>query len=184
METITENVRYLLWRADIAQTAWAARLAQWAKCEMPRAQEILQGAALRPSERSGIVHATHCAEEEFHHARLAEGVDIVRENFRFLITGLEHGKEQHLATHLKVSPVTVSRWASGRQRPHRTVFPAVCRYFELPEGTDLENNALFLLPYPDTESRRRAWLRRQIEQLSPGTLRALFPALQRLLKDA
>jgi transcriptional regulator with XRE-family HTH domain len=183
MDTVTENVRYLLWKERISPAEWVSRLAQWAKCDVQRAEEILQGSALRPGEQTAIANATHCSEEELQLARLVEGVDILRENFNFLVTGLEHGKAKKFAKYIQVKPVTISRWANKSQKPQKRVFPAVCRYFELPEGTDLEKDALFLLPYPDNDSRRRTWLRQHIEQLSPATLGTLFPALQRLLKE-
>jgi transcriptional regulator with XRE-family HTH domain len=184
MNTVTENVRYLLWKEGISPTEWASRLAQWARCDVQRAEEILQGGALRPSEQTAIANATHCSEEELQLARLVEGVDILQENFKFLVTGFEHGRAKKFAEHIQVKPVTVSRWANKSQKPQKRVFPAVCRYFELPEGTDLEEDALFLLPYPDNDKQRRTWLQQRIEHLSPTALRELFPALQRLLKES
>jgi hypothetical protein len=53
----------------------------------------------------------------------------------------------------------------------------------LNRDVDLERDPLFLSPYPLTERDQRRWLREQIDRLDAETLRVLFPAFKRLLRE-
>jgi transcriptional regulator with XRE-family HTH domain len=92
--------------------------------------------------------------------------------------------QKAVADSIGVGPVTISRWRSGEQRPHKSNQIALINYFGLPHEIDLEVDALFLYPWPVSDAQRRTWLHQHIDRLDATTLQRLFPALERLLKDA
>jgi transcriptional regulator with XRE-family HTH domain len=110
---------------------------------------------------------------------IEEGTDILQENIRHLLASLEHGQKSALAQAIGVHGTTVSDWQRGTYPTpeHRT---KLLRYFHIDPGSTLEATPLFLEPFPALDRERRAWLQQRIAELDETTLRALFPALERL----
>ncbi len=185
MESLTLNIRYLLWREGVRRDEWAAKLADLLGCDIRRAQEILSGGVdLQPKEISAMAKAYKVGVNDMRTLNLLskEKVDVLIANIRHLIDGLAHGQRRQFATELGVDVTTVSRWSTAAQRPTKTKLGRIRDYFGLPVATDLEGDAIFLSLDPVTGSEMRSWLHEQIEGLEADTLRNLFPALQRLLK--
>src|SRR5262245_45226279 len=185
MTQVTENLRFLLWRARVPPREWAAHLATWAGCTLPRAQELLQGASLDTEEQTRIAHAARVAEEDLQFARLLdmEGIDIPLENLRYLLDSIQRGHKGPLAISLGIHPTTISNWHSGRQKPRKASLDKLCYYCGLEPSIDLATEPLFLSDIPQSDRARKEWLHEHIEQLDADRLRALFPALQSLLEQ-
>jgi len=185
VESLTLNIRYLLWREGVRRDEWAAKLADLLGCDIRRAQEILSGGVdLQPKEISAMAKAYKVGVNDMRTLNLLskEKVDVLIANIRHLIDGLAHGQRRQFATKLGVDVTTVSRWSTAAQRPTKTKLGRIRDYFGLPVATDLEGDPIFLSLDPVTGSEMRGWLHEQIEGLEADTLRNLFPALQRLLK--
>lgn len=183
MQPVTRNIRYLLWREKVERAKWVTQLAQWAGCNLARAETLLRNAELRKDEQECVAAALGVTEEDLLFAHLLEdsGTDILRENIGYLLDTLDHGQKKMFAADLEVHGTTVSRWRSGLQVPERSKLVAICHYFRLPAGTDLATEPIFLSPLPISEAERKAWLHRHIEEMDARTLSELFSALQRLL---
>jgi len=113
---------------------------------------------------------------------LSADLDVLAENLRFLIDGLEHGKKGDLAAYMGVNRGTLSAWLGGK-RPKDQNLQKICDYFGLPASIDLSRDALFLSLYPVSEIEQRAWLHQQVDDLPGDALRELFPALRKLLTN-
>jgi hypothetical protein len=185
MVHVSENLRYLLWRARIRRDNWPTELARWARCNRSRAEQILQGAELLPDELGRIAQAAGISENELLSARLldTEGVDVLLENVRHLINSLDRGQKKLLAENLKVHATTISRWISGDLQPRRAHLIDLCSYFELPSDTNLTIEPIFLSLPSISALERREWLRRRIDEIDTTTLHKLYPALERLLAE-
>jgi transcriptional regulator with XRE-family HTH domain len=192
MAHVAENLRYLLWREGVPREKWHIQLAEWLGSSLERAKNVLTSGNLRPDEQAKIAKLTGFSEEEVQFTRLLEGVrsrhatngvNILTENLRFLIAELDHGKRKQLAESIGVSPNSISRWASGRNKPTKAKLLALSRYFGLSDRINLETVAIFLNPAPVSIVARKQWLHDQIEAMEPGDLQALFPALKRLFGD-
>ncbi len=179
----SENLRYLLWDKKVARKRWTAQLAEWAGCSLHRAKSLLQGAELLPDEQEQIAQQVNIPEEDIHFKRLVERVDILQENLGYLFDSLEHGEGKVLAESIDANPTTVSRWRSGEQNPRRYNLVALCHFFGLSSGTDLETDPIFLSLGPVGDRRRREWLHERVDQLDSAALQDLFPALERLFRD-
>ena len=185
MESLTLNIRYLLWREGVRRDEWAAKLADLLGCDIRRAQEILSGGVdLQPKEVAAMAKAYKVGANDVRTLSFLskEKVDVLTANIRHLIDGLAHGQRRQFASHLGVDVTTVSRWSTAAQRPTKTKLGRIRDYFGLPIGTDLECDPIFLSLDPVTGSEMKSWLHERIEGLDADTLRNLFPALQRLLK--
>jgi len=185
VESLTLNIRYLLWREGVRRDEWAAKLADLLGCDIRRAQEILSGGVdLQPKEISAMAKAYKVGVNDMRTLNLLskEKVDVLTANIRHLIDGLAHGQRKHFAAELGVDVTTVSRWSTAVQRPTKTKLGRIRDYFGLPIAMDLEGDPIFLSLDPVTGSEMKSWLHEQIEGLEADTLRNLFPALQRLLK--
>ena len=186
VESLTLNIRYLLWREGERREEWAAKLTDLLGCDIRRAQEILSGGVdLQPKEISAMAKAYKIGVNDMRTLNLLskEKVNVLTANIRHLIEGLAHGQRKYFAAELGVDVTTVSRWSSSAQRPTRTKLRRICEYFGLPLATNLEDDPVFLSLDPVTGSEMKSWLHEQIEGLDADTLRNLFPALQRLLKS-
>ena len=185
VESLTLNIRYLLWREGVRRDEWAAKLADLLGSDIRRSQEILSGGVdLQSAEVALIAKAYKVAINKLRTQSLIseEMVDVLTANIRHLIDGLAHGQRKHFAAELGVDVTTVSRWSSSTQRPTKTKLRRICGYFGLPVVTDLERDPMFLSLDPITGTEMRSWLHEQIDGMDADTLRNLFPALQRLLK--
>jgi len=194
MAVSTENIRYLLWssRSD-NRAAWVQQLAAWlGEKDLEHVTDLLGGMELSTeSEQRKILtlFEDHYTEQQFQFERLVklektEDDAILQENTRFLIDMLGEVKQKEFAARIGVGQVTVSRWRSGEQQPHKSNQSALISYFGLPNEIDLELDALFLYPGPISDVQRRTWLRERIERIDATTLRILFPALERLLRNS
>ena len=186
----TENIRYLLWQARPHQRdAWPKQLAAWlSNDDLEYVTALIAGYALATTRDQQLLLTTfddRYQEQHFQYARLVEldQVAILLENIRFLTEIPNEMKQKEFATAIGVTPVTLSRWRSGEQKPHKSNQIAIVSYFGLPHEIDLEVDALFLYPGPISDAQRRSWLRGAIDRLDVTTLRRLFPAFERLLKD-
>ena len=185
MESLTLNIRFLLWRDGVKRDEWSAKLANLLGSDIPRAQEILSGGVdLQPTEVALIAKAYKVTVNKLRTQSLVseEKVDVLTANIRHLIDGLAHGQRRQFAAQLGVDVTTVSRWSTAAQRPTKTKLGRIRDYFGLPVATNLEGDPIFLSLDPVTGTEMRSWLHEQIEGLDADTLRNLFPALQRLLK--
>ena len=156
--------------------------AQWAGCPPERAARLLLAQPPSPEELYALARQTGRTEEDLAYEDLAAGLDILRENLRFLLRSLPHGAKQDLASAAGVVPGTVSAWLKGKA-PSRSNQEAIRSYFRLPDRIDLTTDPLFLSPLPSSEHEHREWLRQRIDALDGETLSALFPALQRMLRE-
>lgn len=191
MAVSTENIRYLLWssRPD-HRPAWPQQLAAWlGSNDFAHSLALMAGAELATTTEQQQILANfdhRYSEQSFQFDRFVvlENVDILLENIRFLTTMPGEVTQKAVADSIGVGPVTLSRWRSGEQRPHKSNQIALISYFGLPHEIDLEVDALFLYPWPVSDAQRRTWLHQHIDRLDATTLQRLFPALERLLKDA
>jgi transcriptional regulator with XRE-family HTH domain len=185
MEVFCQNVRFLLWRANVRREAWIDELARWAGCDPRRACELLRSGKPSPAELETIARRTGVSEEDLVFAPLLQAAktDILKENLRVLTDQLRRGEKGALAGRLQVHASTLSKWRSGGQRPERATVQKLAQFCGLPRGVDLESEPLFLSLQPVNDPERRSWLHTQIDRLDTGTLTLLFPALERLLEE-
>lgn len=184
MANVSVNLRYLLWKKNPDRRGWPAQLAMWADCDERRADELLRGDRPRKEEIARVARGAGISANDLTAKDLLakeKVVDVLRENLGCLINGLQRGEKRAFAAALEVHPTTVSAWLSAKQRPERVNITAVCRYFRLPTGSDIETEPLFLAPLPVAENQRKRWLKEKIEDLDTSALQELFPALARLL---
>jgi len=183
VESLTLNIRFLLWREGVKRDEWIAKLADLLGCDINRAQGILGGAADPESQEVALIAKPYkVGVNKLRTQSLVaeEKVDVLSANIRHLIDGLVHGQRRQFAAALGVDVTTVSRWSTAAQRPTKTKLMRICDYFGLPVATNLETDPLFLSLEPVTGREMKGWLHEQIDGLDADTLRNLFPALQRL----
>jgi len=178
-----ENVRFLLWSRGIKHATWSRQVAEWAGCDLARAEELLQGESPSAAELERLARVLEVPDEELRLGRLFDSarVDVLEKNIEHLLGALAHGEQKQLAAALNVTETTVSRWKNGVQQPPTATRELLCRYFGKPAGTDLTTEPLFLDPTPHSEQGMRDRLENYIRQMSVRTLRELYPALERLL---
>ena len=184
MDNTSVNLRYLLWKQNQDCRAWPDLVAGWVACDIPRAEELLRGDRLRKDEIARLAKSVGISGHDLVGNNLlskAKNVDILRENLRCLIGGLERGEKRKFAGAVGVHPTTISAWLSGKQRAERTNVATVCRYFRLPTGSDLEKELFFLSPLPAAEVSRKRWLKEKIDALDAAALQEIFPVLAKLL---
>jgi transcriptional regulator with XRE-family HTH domain len=179
----SENVRWLLWSSGVQRQQWPQVLAGWVKCDVHRARILLQGSVLEEAELHDISLIAGLTPNDLISARLVQEHEqrILLENLRYLLGSIAHGQKRVLAEQFMVHPSTITRWGTGEQRPTREHLAALCRYFDLPYGTDLVNDPIFLSSLPITDEERRSWLKERIGDIDTTTLRTVFPAMWRLL---
>ena len=178
------NLRFLLWSKEFHAIDWAIELQLVIGPDEGDAWALILG-SMRPSESAlkKIASRFQVDPEDLLYADLMESanVNVVRNNLRMLMKGMGGGRKKLLAQHLKVHPGTISRWLSGTQAPDKKTLQYLASHFELRAGTDLAIEPLFLSPYPVSDSERRGWLLRAVEEIDSGLLSELFPALVRML---
>ena len=180
--TLGRNLCLLLWQEQIPREEWPDAVARWLGCGQRRATELLLGKPASPRELAILSDRLGFAEEDLALADMAQDLPVLRENVRYLLSTLGHGKKKELAGQIGVLQQTVTSWSRGQppDGPNREGLKA---YFGLGSDVDLERDALFLSPYPILEQDQRRWLLKQIELMDRETLRMLFPALVRLLGE-
>jgi transcriptional regulator with XRE-family HTH domain len=186
MDRLERNIRYLLWRGGVERKDWPSKLANWLLCTLQRAEDLLEGEGkdLTSKEKKALEKATGHALEELSGDLLDKpGEDILVENIRHLINGLPHGKKKEFAAKLGVDVTTVSRWIGGAQRPTKKKLEEIGKYFRLPPGTDLDSEAIFLWTEPISEDQMKNWIAEKIQRMDGKTLKEIFPALKRLIKN-
>jgi transcriptional regulator with XRE-family HTH domain len=182
---LSENLRYLLWRAGIQESDWPVHLAHWVGCDDYRAKELLRGAEPHQDELQRLAQVMSLSDEDLQFKRQVEidEIDILVENLRSLLRSLARGQKKALAAVLGVDPTTLSRWCSGDQHPTRAHLDALYRYFELPSGVNLKHDPLFLVGSPLSAVQQRDWLIERLRGLDATTLQTYFAALERLLEE-
>lgn len=187
MKRTVENLRYLLWsQKGLSHSKWVEQLANWAKCDLTRATELLKKGNPNFDEQKNIADSVGRPEADIQYTRLLDEdrVEVLKENVQYLLNSMEHGEGNRLADFLKVSADTISEWKKWRRKKgiDKKNQEALCRYFGLQRGIDLERDPLFLSLSEVGDQRRKKWLHDRIEALETDTLNELFPALERILK--
>ena len=185
MDELQKNIRYILWKGGADRKDWQSKLAEWLRCPLQRAEELLEGEGgdLTPKEKKALEKTTGLAPEELSGDLLEKhDGDILVENIRHLINSLPHGQKKEIAAKLGVDVTTVSRWIGGAQHPTKKKLEEIGKYFGLPPGTDLDSEPIFLWTEPISESQIKSWIADTIQRADGKTLREIFPALRRLLK--
>ena len=90
INTTTENILYLFWKANIPHSEWFKQLSAWAECSIERAGEILEdGVPLGDHEQAKIVmRHPDITIEALQYERLVEKEDILKQNLQFLFSFL------------------------------------------------------------------------------------------------
>src|SRR5690606_9727534 len=145
-----ENLRYLLWRNKVDRAQWPERLAGLVECDRARAEDLLDRGDLKPYEQERAAEHFCVSEEELQYGQLLDddSTNVLVDILRYLVGALGHGHSKRLASEIGVTPVTVSRWVTGKQVPEQSKLTALCRYFGLPAGTDLRSEPIFLCRIP------------------------------------
>lgn len=186
MERVGRNIRYLLWRKGVDRDEWQTKLSEGLGCSSERAGELLEGhgAGLTPREKQALAKAIGPESIDLVADLIGKhGVDVLAENIRYLLNGLPHGQKKEFAATMGVDVTTVSRWISGDQRPSKKKLVAIGKYFGLPAEIELDSEAIFLWTEPITDEHIKNWITLKIRQVNGKTLRDIFPALRRLLKE-
>src|SRR5262249_49372228 len=108
------NMRLFLWRGGYPRDKWLAILGAWLGIEIERARELLNNGVLTVQEGQRLSDHTRQPVEELLQADLLAGTDVVCENVRYLLSGIQHGEQQKVAKEIGVDTTTVSRWRSGK----------------------------------------------------------------------
>jgi hypothetical protein len=186
------NLRYLLWRSgESDRLQWANRLSQLLGCSENTARHLLSGNLKITGEQVRRLIKNMepgIQEEDFFFRSLIEfhGIDIVRENVRFLLGTLRHGEAKRLGVSLSVSDHTISewkRWRRGKGGIEKQHLVGLARYFGIDPRVSLDKEPVFLWTDPVGVKQRREWLRNRLLLISEDQLNDLFPALKKLLKD-
>lgn len=186
MNSLSQNLKYLLWKNGVNRKEWVQTLADSLRCGQAKAQAILDGdqTDLESDELILLARFSGMDGDQVMIDDLlgSDGVDIFIRNLSFLLDRLPHGKKKHLADCLGVDQTTISRWGNGTQRPTKGKITAILNYFNLPLTTDLDRKPLFLSTMPIGEAETKKWLKGKIDDLDRESLRELAPALIMLLK--
>lgn len=190
MRRTAENLRYLLWREKVKRHNWVEHMASWAGCDKYRAEALLNDELLQSDEQSRIAEITGCSVDDLQNSRfVGDEVDVLYENIKFLtdknITG---EKLTDIERKTGISRITLSRWriedAKKRPTPERPQLAKLAEHFNLPPGTNLHTDPVFLALLPVGPVKQKEWLYKQIDHMSAKDLRDLLPALKRLFKDS
>lgn len=179
-----KNLRVSLWRKDIPPAGWTKHVSTWANTSEARADQLLRGDGDSPSlsEIERIAAGSEQSSDELVHGDLLEGVDVLKENLKSLLTTLPHGGRLEFAKAIGVDPTTVSRWATGKFPPRRAPnLVAIRNYFQLPSTVEIRSTPLFLELGPIGSIAKRQWLHERIDSLPGGELNQLYPALRKLI---
>ncbi len=185
MRYVVLNLRFLLWRNEVDRANWPDHLVTHLRYERCRAEELLQGSVPRVEERDRIADFFGVSREVLETVNLVEQeaeLDVVGENLRRLIGGLDHGDRKRLAEVIGVRPGTISRWQRD-QPPSEPNLRELCRYFRLPSVEYLREEPIFLSPAPISTAEQRAWIRERANRLDAVALQSLFPALERVMGE-
>jgi transcriptional regulator with XRE-family HTH domain len=187
---VSQNLRYLLWREDVARERWAPWLADRTGLALAWCRDLLAAriddADVGPDQlaRLGQAFGHDDGGETLRFADLVtEGCDVLRENLRHLFGQLPHGEKKRAAGALGVDPTTISRWLSGGSAPQTPMLHLLRAQFALPEDVDLRTAPVFLTSEPLGAIAQRRWLHERLDALTSTELRSLFPALRRLLEE-
>jgi transcriptional regulator with XRE-family HTH domain len=185
MPDLSENLRFLLWSKKVQRREWASHLGHWAKCDPRRAEELLQGSEPTEHELEHIARAVDYSIEILAHTSLLEahGVDVLRENLRYLTDRLDYGRKKEMAAALDIHPTTITKWRNGESRPRAVHLEALCRYFGLPSDTKIEVERIFLTVETRLDQEQRAWVQTRIEELDTVTWQLVYPILKFLLTE-
>jgi len=181
---LSQNIRYLLWRAKIPREKWSSTLRHLLRgVEHVGADDLLMRGTADPKIVAVLAQSFKIDANVLMTSQLFSGtrVDVWRENLKCLLELLPHGASERIAAHLRLDPSTVSHWLRGA-RPNRAIQQQLNGFFGLDPITELFHDPLFLLPDPPTLEQRRQWLLARIRDISPTELQELFPALKRILR--
>lgn len=185
---LLENMRYLLW-VDHGQDRekWVKVVMAWFDCSHFEAASLVSGDAHRIEFArilETLVRKTNVNETDLTGGSLCPIAKILPSNIDYLFAGLDHGQRNEFAKSLGVDVSTISRWRRGKLKPSADRIRDLHSCFGLSHDVDLQSTPLFLSPFPVSQSQRRDWLKRRIDELTLLELNELFPALRRLLGGA
>lgn len=143
---------------------------------------LLTGEPPSHAEMVEVANACHCSIEDIAYGDPLDGVNVLAENIRFLVDSLPHGGQRELANAIEIDETTVSRWKTGAVRPTKARQDRLREYFQLPTGTDLTSDPLFLTLDPVGGFAKRAWVLKRVGEIEVRELEGLFPALWKLLR--
>lgn len=180
--TVTLNIRLLLWQRDKTPGQWPSQVSSWLNSSLGRAREILNGDRPLDHEIAAICDATQVDPETLLYGDLLQGVDVLRNNLVRLLGSLPHGGQGELANTLGVARSTVSKWASGKQKPPRNRWGELATIFAIDSAEDLSKVPLFLSLEPVAPEDKRRWLVDRLANLPSRELALFYPALKKLLE--
>lgn len=187
---ISTNVRCLLWRKGLSRSEWLPELMRKSGLSHTWLVRFLNGeiddAELNRHELAMFAELVCVGDEpdNLRHAGYAfDGCNILVENLRYLLNSLGRGGKKVLAAELGVDPTTISRWLNGSFVPQTPTLRHLISRFGLPLDADLYEQPIFLSALPISIVERRGWLHKRIDDLPPDELKALYPALRRMLEE-
>jgi transcriptional regulator with XRE-family HTH domain len=175
----------LLWKKTEDVRDWIHEAAKWCGCDDGRADNLLRGAEPLREELKRISEEVGISSRNLKGKNLvSEGPvgEVLHANLCYLINGLDRGMKSAFAESLGTHATTISGWLSGKSRPAPSNQNAICRYFALPTGTDLERDALFLAYPPVSEILRKRWIRERLDALNAADLQVIFPVIERIFR--
>lgn len=182
----TLNLRVLLWQktklhdGDNRLEVWSKLLQSNTAIPLPRAQELILGEPPSTHEIGLICSELGVLEESFVQGDLLRDfkINILQENLRFLLDGLEHGQQKTLG----VDRSTIGRWLKEQVTPRQRSLDELCSELGLSPKVDLKRDPIFLQVEPIHAAEARQWLKSQIDTVDSQYLLEIYPALRRLLE--
>lgn len=181
ISTESYNLRYLLWKEEkIKREKWVDKLIFLLGCSKMRAKQLLLNDLLEQNEKNILAEAFNKSDEDFTVSLFFDDkVNTLLENLNYLF---ESVMQIHIAKEIGVTERTISRWKAGDHDISDGHLAALRRIFQLPSGTDLRKDPIFLSWVPIDDRGRRQWLSRQIKEIDSADLTELFPAFEKLFK--
>lgn|GEM_PF-1333385 len=187
-DAVHNNVLYDLWSRDMRSGTdlgdrghWQRVLQQMTGWPQAKVLAFLSTGSADDEDVRRLADALAIDEETLRYRLMADDEDVLGENVRYLLSTLKHGEKGALANAIGVDRSTISKWLKGAHPPDKANQRALNSFFGLPLDTDLQKEPIFVSFRPLTLRQRREQLRIAIEDVSDDTLRALLPALEKLL---
>lgn len=176
------NIRYFLSkREDVKREDWIDELDSLMGCGKERAKELILRGQFTPKELKKFAEVAGQNEDIVMHSPMfEENVNVLLENVQHLAKS--YGQKK-MADKIGVADITVSRWCNQKQKINPSNIEAIHHRLQLPSNIDIRTDPIFLFLTPFEDAERKKWLNERINELDAGTLRDLFPALEKLLKD-
>jgi transcriptional regulator with XRE-family HTH domain len=188
---VSLNVRFRLWWRAVPRQDWVAWLAERTGFGVRFSVALLRAQvadeSVTPHQLEAISRALEFSDDGsellFHDLLHDSHTNVFTENLKFLFDGEGRGSKKNLAETQDIDPTTISRWLSGVTEPEGPNLEKLASYFQLPWGTDLRKNPIFLSLEPVSSQAKRNWVRDHLDKLSEEELQDLYPALRRMLEQ-